>query len=484
LSGESNFSEFYKLLQSSGVVPELGKNQYLTVWAVGNENYDHDPFEGISDILLGGYHANYLAFGMNDLRPGLRIQCLNNIYITIGSKDDGDYVNDAKILSSKKFKNGVVYEISELMRPRTNIFEFIQMLGDEYSVIRDSILCNNTRLFDKANSIPIGVDQTGNTVYDSIFYISNPLFDKANINSEFNQFTLFLPDNNVIDECLSTLKSQYALMGKTFLMKDTLLAINWIKDAIFHNGVVSDYGSVLDLSSAFGKTWRTSVQSVDTENIEEMSNGRIYYVKKLKVPNNVIITRIKSLVHYYEYLSDTDKDALYLWNGTGVSISKGDETPIKTYYWLFSLSGDAATTDPVWVDFPPLDYNSDTEVVSVMKVPPGEYNLYMGFRSKNHPYVNIYFGSGDSPIPENAAPIAIDINASSSSPWNYDRVTETDPKVSKWDGLGGLVGKVVVEGDNMTSFRIKVEVSKPATAGGARTLYVYHWALKPTSNNY
>ncbi|KAA6312799.1 hypothetical protein EZS27_036327, partial [termite gut metagenome] len=177
LSGESNFSEFYKLLQSSGVVPELGKNQYLTVWAVGNENYDHDPFEGISDILLGGYHANYLAFGMNDLRPGLRIQCLNNIYITIGSKDDGDYVNDAKILSSKKFKNGVVYEISELMRPRTNIFEFIQMLGDEYSVIRDSILCNNTRLFDKANSIPIGVDQTGNTVYDSIFYISNPLFD-------------------------------------------------------------------------------------------------------------------------------------------------------------------------------------------------------------------------------------------------------------------------------------------------------------------
>lgn len=59
-------------------------------------------------------------------------------------------------------------------------------------------------LFDKANSIPTGVDITGNTVYDSVFYVYNPLFEKAQFNSEFKQFTLFLPDNEVLKDCFTS----------------------------------------------------------------------------------------------------------------------------------------------------------------------------------------------------------------------------------------------------------------------------------------
>lgn len=69
-------------------------------------------------------------------------------------------------------------------------------------------------LFDKANSIPTGVDITGNTVYDSVFYVYNPLFEKAQFNSEFKQFTLFLPDNEVLKDCFTKLNTQYKAMGK------------------------------------------------------------------------------------------------------------------------------------------------------------------------------------------------------------------------------------------------------------------------------
>ena len=47
------------------------------------------------------------------------------------------------------------------------MFDYIKNLPDEYSIFRDSVMKNNEMRFDKVNSIPTGVDITGNTVYDS-----------------------------------------------------------------------------------------------------------------------------------------------------------------------------------------------------------------------------------------------------------------------------------------------------------------------------
>ena len=74
------------------------------------------------------------------------------------------------------------------------------------------------------------------------------------------------------------------------------------------------------------------------------------------------------------------------------------------------------------------------------------------------------------------------LQVSLSTPWNFDRVTETES--SRWNGLGGLVGVVNIEGDSMASFRIKVVFNKLESAGGAKRLRPYHWSLKPTANNY
>ncbi|MDP4272215.1 MAG: hypothetical protein Q8909_19160, partial [Bacteroidota bacterium] len=69
--------------------------------------------------------------------------------------------------------------------------------------------------------------------------------------------------------------------------------------------------------------------------------------------------------------------------------------------------------------------------------------------------------------------------------------TEKDLKptngTAKWDGLGGLVGVVNVTKEDgtsgMASFKIKVKFSRNE-ASGKKTLMIYHWALKPTANNY
>ncbi|MBN1925843.1 MAG: hypothetical protein JW798_08405, partial [Prolixibacteraceae bacterium] len=415
-----------------------------------------------------------------------RIPMLNGIYLTLTMEGNQAMVNGTRVIEGKRFKNGIVYEIESVLKPLTNMLDYIILLDDSYSIIRDSICFYNKRTFDKANSIPVGVDLTGNTLYDSVFFTYNPMFDTVDISSEFEQLTMFVPSNEVVSGAFMKLKAQYDLMGKTPENKDSVLAINWIKQAIFHRGIVDNYGSELDLHSPFGKVWRTSVQHIDQASLQQLSNGIVYEVTDLKIPNNVIIDRIKSLVHYYEYLSPEQQAELYTVKGaTEFSIWKGDESPVSGfYYWLFDMTGDENSTDEFSLEFTPLDYNEETGTVSIMKVPPGEYNFYMGFRSKGHPYIDIYFHSGPDPIPDDWPPTAVEVPATNSTPWNYDRVNETDPNIRKWNGLGGLVGAVQVTGDEMSTFRIKVKFNKLQAIGAAKRMQIYHWTLKPTENNY
>lgn len=494
LDQHAEYQEFYDMLKSTGLDQELERDQELTLWVVNNTGMQLSEVEA-GDTLRMQYHMNYLPFIRTDLKNGKRIRSLNGIYFQITNRNDSIFTNSSQVVKSYRLKNGVIHEIDQLMKSRINMYDYLTQLGDDYSIIRDTIFKYDIRVFDRANSTPIGVDKTGNTIYDSIFYVHNPLFEKAQFNSEFSQFTCFLPSNAVIENCFLSMQDQYQKMGSVVTLADTLLAFQWIKEAMFYNGVITDLSEV-DIKSAFNRTWRTTVQELEPGLLEEMSNGRLYYMKKIKIPNNVIISRIKSLVHYWEYLDVRypDPDDLYVFKGilekaNNPTIYVGDATPVTSIlpnYVLLQMEGNLDSEDEFSVEFPPLERYTD-EVTGaykarVMQVPTGEYNLYMGFRSSAHPFVNIYFNG----VKVNLNPI----QASLSTPWNYDRVNETskdlDPinGVTRWNGLGGLVGVVQIEGDGMASFKIKVEFAKLNDAGAQKKMQIYHWTLKPTANNY
>jgi len=493
-TGHPEYAKFYGMLKKTGLDKELTKDQQITVWVVNNDGMDAS---GISDTdtLRMKYHMNYLPFIESDLKNGLRIRSLNGIYFQITNNNkDSLFANDSRVTKSFRLNNGVIHELGSLMKSKINMYDYLKQLGSDYSIIRDSIFKYNVQLFDRANSIPIGVDKTGNTIYDSVFYVSNPLFANVQFNSEFSQFTAFLPSNTVITNCFDALNVQYQKMGKALALSDTVLAMTWIKHAMFYNGILKDF-SATDINSAFSAVWRTTVQQLDTQNPVELSNGRLYNITKLKIPNNVIITRIKSLVEYWEYQTAVYPDPadLYVFKGmvgtpsTFVDSSTPKPAVLPNYITL-NISGNTATTDEFSMEFPPLEKYVENGVtkVRVMEVPTGEYNLYMGFHSAGHPYVDVFFNN----VQVNSGPLAIDL----STPWNFDRVNETDKDlnpvsgIAKWDGLGGQVGIVnVVREDGeagLASFKIKVKFNALETAGGVKSLRVYHWALKPTANNY
>lgn len=483
LKTQPRYAKFVEALERTNVARELTRDQFLTVWAVDNAGMEALASTGLADTFVVKYHINNLSFSLNKLKDGYRLRALNGKYIPVSNPGDKRItVANATIVQGNQLcKNGVVHEISELMLPGKSIAEYLSELSDDFSIIRDSVFALNDTLFDPVNSIPIGVDKTGNTLYDSVFIIENPLFDNADITSEFSQVTLFLPRNTVIEAAYQNLKTQYDQFGKAFTYADTMVALNWIREAILYDEVIRDYGSREDLTSVLGKTWRTSVQMVNSHP-RPMSNGLVYEVTRLKIPNNVHIGKIKSLFQYYTFVPEDLKPSLFTISNAVEAHAEATDSysfpsiNVSGTYTILYLKGDLNDAGPVSIDFTPvkLDKNNDgSTTASPILVPPGEYNLYMGFQSKNHAYVNIYV---------NDELVAAELNVAPSNPWNYDRVNQTVPG-TKYDGIGGLVGIITIPGDKMTSFRIKVEFAMLGK-GSNEELKLYHWALLPTENNY
>lgn len=485
LKSKSEYSKFVEALEKTGVDQQLMRNQDLTVWAINNENMTE--LEGTSDTSRMEYHINNLVFGKEKLEDGLRMRSLNGKYIMVATSGDDLSVAGSIILKTNMYcQNGVIHEIETPMQSVISIYEYLLSLGDEYSTIVDTIFNTNDTIFDIANSTPLGIDETGNTIYDSVFIIGNKLFEGIDFSSEFVQATMFLPNNDVVDNCLQTFGEQLIAIGREYTMEDTVMAMSWIKEAIFFDHIISDYYADQDLFSAFDKVWRTTVQQVNPER-KFMSNGLVYEVTKMKIPNNVFIDRIKSLVHYYEFTDSVLRPQIIEFFNLPEpafryyavkDLGQGDFTTDGfgvVHYICLEMNGDLTDDAPIAVEFSPLRVKTVNNITSAseMLIPAGEYKLYMGFRALNHAYLNVYF---------NGELVANEKKVDDSSPWNFDRVTDTYPG-TKYDGLGGLVNIVNVPGEGLQHVKIKVEFNRLGS-GTREQIQIYHWALVPTENNY
>src|SRR5690606_32429401 len=150
----------------------------------------------------------------------------------------------------------------------------------------------------------------------------------------------------------------YDQFGKDFLYTDSLKAYTWIKEAIFYNNVLDDVTEA-DITSAFGRLWKPSVQKVDAT-FKRMSNGRIYEVTNLKIPNNIHSDMINLLFYYCIYVQDVEKYALFKLNII-TTIEAKDEYKVtiptiwvELQYLSLRVKGDLKDGKPASVEYTPI----------------------------------------------------------------------------------------------------------------------------------
>ena len=550
LSKEPEYSSINELFKSHGIFTALEqKNQLSTMLVVENSDFqapagkeaeiDNAVKAHVSDIAVSP--ANLKTEGNN-----MRIMMWHGKYINVDLDDAAR--NEGKIAGHIMFgtsavkkvvktNSGYIYVLSSLLNIPKSIYDYITNLDDNYSILRDSILASGTKEFDKKNSKPIGVNDEGNTVYDSVFIYKNTHFLEKNfdLSSESLTATLLLTSNAVVEEAIADAKVRLQKWGlwdewnaeRQYNFEYTMR--HWIMDAAFFDKKLTpetlqskDEENDM-LTSIFSKYWKTSVQQINPTPIE-LSNGIAYQVTRLHIPNNVLIWRLKEDFSIYEFCSAEQKESFFQMLNMqfkACTTAVAAWTPLQGVWpkhecrTLDLTVGDDASGDwqlvftpckrifetyPTRMEMVKKDWLKSNLTVTGIKpflIPPGKYTLSFG--SKQNQNMEITFKvrvKGSTDVVAVSDPITLGSTTTfhyDRNPGNfiegYDPSTEnlsTNKKAGNYDTDGGTVISELeipdVKGDG-SPVEITVEIASP-TWNGNTTMVFNHWCLRPTKDNY
>ena len=517
ISSRGDLSEMNGLFAGQGIYDELNKKAQLSTILVVTNDHFRKPEEKTEFITRS--HISDISISPANLEDGTRLMMWHGKYVNVSIDEMGkegniiDHIlfNNGAVKEVIKTTTGYVYVISEMIETPTSLYDFINDLPVEYSIFREMVLASGGKEFDRTNSKAIGINDQGNTVYDSIFIYRNTFFEAVNfdMNSESLTATLLLPSNEVINQALDDAHQRLAsweMVRSDSIMKD------WILKSSFYSKRYSPADlqttEVNDVKSIFGTQWRTNVQQVDVSDPMELSNGIVYKVRKLHLPNNLLMYRLKDYFYYYENCTDEQKENYFKrvnlnFKECATEVAAWSPLPgVWPYHEnrviRFDKPSDIADADGFQLDFTPVKLNADGTVRPYL-FPPGAYRFAMGSVQNQSLGITVSILIDGQEVARSRT-----ITWGTSTEFHYDRGTtlsNTHPegydasyvrevggnsKAANYDTDGGqMMDELVipdVKGDGspvQIVMRLKCESWE-----GKTNVKIHHWCLRPTVNNY
>ena len=517
INSRSDLSGINELFRSQGIYEELNKKGQLSTMLVVTNDHFKAPAEKTDFITRS--HISDISISPANLEDGTRLMMWHGKYVNVSIDSVGmngniiDHIlfNNGAVKEVIKTTSGYIYVLSAMIETPTSLYDFINDLDDDYSIFRDMVLASGGKEFDRVNSKAIGVNDQGNTVYDSVFIYRNTFFDAVNfdMNSESLTATLLLPSNKVINEALDN--AHQRLQAWEMERSDSIMK-NWILKSAFFNKRYApaqiQTTELQDLKSIYNTQWRTNVQKVDTSDPIELSNGIVYKVTQLHLPNNVLMYRLKDYFYYYENCTDEQKAAYF--KATNLNF-KECATEVAAWSPLpgvwpyhenriirFDKPSEIADADGFQLDFTPIKLNDDGTVRPYL-FPPGAYRFAMGSVQNQNLDITVVILADGQEIARTRT-----ITWSTSTEFHYDRGTtlsNTHPegydasyvrevggnsKAANYDTDGGQMMEELVIPD-LKGDGSPVQITMRINCGswdGKTNVKIHHWCLRPTVNNY
>ena len=478
----------------------------------------------------------------------------------------GKQLDDYAITKTVKANNGYIYYVDGTIPVRQSAYELLKSLGDEYSRFKELVTAYDYPYFDRENSQPIGVTDDGRTIYDSVIVTKNTLMDRYdedgtatwNMRSESYTTTMFIPNNTLIDNAIKAAMDSIPLwLNREATDADREKFEEWIVKACFVDKrldpsavsagapdfqCVGGYKEVVDETSDLttyddvdAAWWRPSVQTVDAANPVALSNGTAYYCTNFKIPNHIVIYRVKS--RFYELwnnMNAAQQSQYFRWTNlvdpmvvneaqgqfdlvaAGTTVTTNTQWPTIYYNVLTAIPSQSAMENgsSCSVEYDGLVYNSTDQKIYECHLPAGEYYLRMGFKHSLLYSLSIEFNDSmlveDMNMHATGSDFHFDRGAASPVPhygeetgiaypegFDVDYWQQFNEKAIAYDTDGYTVGIVTMPQSG--NFRIRVtsndmaSIYKAALDSGAvlnrdknnvNQLMMYHWCLRPTHNNY
>jgi hypothetical protein len=519
LNSRSDLSKMTTFLKDDSIFDKLEvKGQLHTLLVVNNDNFT-EPEAKNADYIAKS-HVSDIAMSPANLTNGTRILMWHGKYINVDIDSLGeegyiiDHVNfnNAAVKEVIKTNDGYIYVISSMINTPESLYDYINDLDDNYSKFKKLVLESGSKVFDKTNSKAIGINDQGNTVYDSVFIYKSSFFDSKSfdLSSESLTATMLLFSDDVINQAMKVADSTLTSWNMT-RNQDTLR--RWIlKVAFFNKKYTSSQiqtKDTTDLSSIYECQWRTNAQFVDAANPISLSNATVYKVTKLRFPKNLLMYRLKDYFYYYESCTEEQKTNYFdvsnlVYNSCSTEVDAwtplAGVLPMIFNRVLIYNYADASNDTGFRLDFTPLKRTQNEDgVYSVTPylIPPGTYRLAMGFVQNQNLSIRVSVLVNDQVVAKSD-----EIALGSATTYHYDRgstLNNTYPegydpdnyltyssKAKNYDTDGGPIITEVNIPDlkgNGAPVQIKLRIENSDLAGTTKMKF-HHWCLRPTSNNY
>ena len=544
MRSNSSLSQISQLFEQAGAYTATDCDKQYTFVVCDNSTL---AGADIADkTLFANNSISDIAVTPSELKDGFGINNRAGKTLWVYGEGDGLRIDNFAIKSTVKTDNGYVYVIDGVLPVRLSAYEYLKQLGDDYSTFKTLVERYEQRVFDREHSAATGINQAGEVVYDTVWVTRNTLMDRYtdggveqwNMRDENYVTTMFIPDNEQVEKAVrSALDSIPAWLNRTATDTDREKFEEWIVRACFSDkrleaGLVSPqagdfttvggYKMVVDeladlttYKAADETWWRPAVQTVDTQNRVNLSNGYAYYCTNLKIPNHIVIYRVKTRFYQIWNAANVRNDddimnRYFTWENLGHfttslnSVESYDALykygwPIIDYNLLSAEPTEEALAEslPVAVEYGGLVYDGKNDLAMPVNLPAGEYYLRMGFHRKTLYNINVYF-NGEFVWNGMASVMNVDRMANDiptygimqtgyPEGYNPDEWREYDINVAAYDTDGYTVG--LVELKNNGNFTIRVESDDMAYWYSKYTnddnkFHMYHWCLRPTHNNY
>jgi len=350
----ANYSRFYETILATGYDSLLIKNQYFTIFVPTNSAFDGLPeYTNAEWKNIIGFHICYYSLYSRDFGD-IDLQSIIGKYLKIRKADN----EESKIFNANinmdnvdvNCQNGVIHEIDQVLIPKQNIYEYITELDDDYSLLKRYLNSMDHVYIDLEKSVRIGVDDNGNTIYDTVWAKDNFFLDNiALLNHETENYTTMLATDQAVLQFINTAEEYFGnindLDEKSFLQ---LLSI--VFSVNFYEGIYDITEMPDTLTSVVGKKINTIDLNFSNEVNIEMSNGIIHLLDAVNIPKEFFLypiiiecdekkgRRPSNTIYITEIRSDTRAtNGTFLYYGSkfvGDYIEWSVDMVLATTYWI------------------------------------------------------------------------------------------------------------------------------------------------------
>ncbi len=214
MQNDPQLSRFVEVIKSFQLDTLFNSDNSYTVFAPTNDAIASFEAEKSFDTTVVRYHLAAHLINTSGIQGKRQVQTLTSKFALFDN--DGGRVKIDGVPVTKEsplYINGRFFTTGEVIEPKPSLYQYFQVTNP---VLTNYINTQDTIILDKENSKPLGFDEDGNTVYDTVSITMNKLEMKYfPVKHEFRSLaaTIVFPDaedyNSALDIVADALGDRY-----------------------------------------------------------------------------------------------------------------------------------------------------------------------------------------------------------------------------------------------------------------------------------